>query len=285
MLRFTSLRAAALTGAVCAVFSYGSISRADDAKPAPDSRPMSPNSREERAPNSNANDYPSAETREWANAATMSVHARTMYRRAQSELDYGIHRIVARFEHSHDFQDARADEQRAYADYAAAREKVMASLADNARYREILRLRDEMGSQLETRRANHSATRDELTAMAQLKMQYASDARAIEVQATENSADLKAARARMVAAGRKVNDMRSSFDDSLHDNAEVAQLRKNVADANVAMITSDAYAWTSALVADASIYYSQYLHRMDQGYYAPYGPAATSGYYSPYWGH
>jgi len=121
--------------------------------------------------------------------------------------------------------------------------------------------------------------------MAQLKMQYASDARAIEVQATENSADLKAARARMVAAGRKVNDMRSSFDDSLHDNAEVAQLRRNVADANVAMITSDAYAWTSALVADASIYYSQYLHRMDQGYYAPYGPAATSGYYSPYWGH
>jgi hypothetical protein len=48
------------------------------------------------------------------------------------------------------------------------------------------------------------------------------------------------------------------------------------------MITADTYAWAAAMVADASIYYSQYLHRMDQGYYAPWGP--TNGYYSPYWG-
>jgi len=279
MLGFTSLRSAALTvAATCAALGFSATSRGEDTRPAN----PSPNAHvENHYSNPNANDYPSAESREWVNAATMSVHARTVFRFAQSDLDAGIHRLGTKFEHSHDFQDALAEEQRTYAEYTAARERAVASLANNARYREALRLRDEMGNQLEYRRANHNASHDELTAMAVLKMQYASDARAIEVQATESNADLKAARAKMVASARKVIEMRNAFDDSLHDNAEVAQLRKNVVDARLAMITAEAYSWTTSFVADASLYYSQYLHRMDQGYYASYGP--TNGYYSPYW--
>ena len=244
--------------------------------------------------NRNGNDWPSSEVRDWVMGATDAARTRTLFRQADSAMDAGYRRAQAHFENSREYQDTLAAEEKAFADYTAARDKVMASLNDNARYREIIRLRDEMGAQLEAYRADKHADKIQLAALASLKMQYASDAHAIEAQALDSNPDAKDARNRMVAAGRKAIAMRASFNDSLHDDPQIAQLRKNKEDARVAMITADEFTAAAGWAASVAVWYDTYLHRMDQGYYAPYGPAAvagygggygyTGGYYSPYWG-
>jgi hypothetical protein len=241
----------------------------------------------------NGNDWPGSEVRDWVMGATDAARTRTLFRQADSAMDAGYRRAQAHFENSREYQDAMADEEKAFADYSAAREKAMASLNDNSRYHEILRLRDEMGAQLDAFRADKHADKIQMAALASLKMQYASDAHAIEAQAIDSNADVKSARDRMVAAGRKAIAMRASFNDSLHDDAQLVQLRKNKEDARVAMITADAFTTAAGVAASVAVWYDTYLHRMDQGYYAPYGPGAvvgyggygsTGGYYSPYWG-
>ena len=230
------------------------------------------------------NDYPGSELQNWVVANTLAARARAVFRRADSELATAIRRAQQRFERSRDYQDALAAEQQAYADYNAAREKALASLNDNAKYRAVAKLRDELGTKLTQMRASKSAAREDVLAMATLKMQYASDVRALEVTALDNS-DVHAAREKMVAASRRLADLRSRADDSIRDSSEVAMARRNLEDARVAVIESDTYAYSSAVASAAALNYSYYLHRMDQGYYAPYGPAATGGggYYSPYW--
>ena len=239
--------------------------------------------------NRNDNDFPSPEVRDWVMGATDSARTRTIFRDADSALDAGYRRAQAHFENSHDYVEAREAEEKAYADYTAARDHALASLANNSRYHEIVRLRDETGAQLEARRADRSASKVDLAALATLKMQYASDAHALETQAIDSNPDVKSARDRMVSAGRKTIAMRASFNDSLHDDPQITQLRHNKEQARLAMITADAYTVAASLAADASLWYGSYLHRNDQGYYAPWGPAAsgygyTGGYYSPYWG-
>jgi hypothetical protein len=136
------------------------------------------------------------------------------------------------------------------------------------------------------------SARNWMPAAPTLKMQYASDAHAIETHAIDSSADVKAARDRLVAAGRKTSSMRASFNESLHDDPQLAQLRKNKEEAKLAMITADTFTNAADIAATVAVWYGAYLHRNDQGYYAPYGPAAvsyggygnTGGYYSPYWG-
>jgi len=282
-------------GVFCAGFSVPAL--ADDTRPAANQPNMAPNrdpllgAGDERARGrlGTSNDFPGLEVKDWVSANVMATQTAAMFRRADSELGAAIRRTQAHFQHSKEYQEALTAQQQGYSDYLAAREKALASLQSDTQYTETIRLRDQVGARLSARRADRSASHEELLAMAELKMQYASDARAIEIKAIDRNADVKAAHDRMVTNGRKVIDMQVAFDDSLHDNAEIAQYRNNLENARIAMLAADTYRVASAFAADASFYYSIFLHRNDQGYYAPYGPAAVSvsgagGYYSPYWG-
>jgi hypothetical protein len=229
---------------------------------------------------------------DWVMANAMAVRGRAVYRQAQTDLDVAIRRAQLTFEHSQDYQNALNAERQAYADYTAARDRALAGVKDNVRYQEICKLRDELGAQLRHERANKSTPKNQITAMAVLKLQYASDARTIEVMELDNNADVRSAHERMVAASRHVSDLRSSLDVAIRDNPEIAAARKGLTDARINMLTSDAYACGTAVAGNAAVTYSYYLHRLDQGYYAPWGPAATSGaglytggagYYTPFW--
>jgi hypothetical protein len=194
------------------------------------------------------------------------------------------------FERSQDYRDALNAEQQAYNDYSAARDRAQASLRDNSKYHAIIDLRDELNAKLARRRAEKQHDKDEILAMASLKMQYASDARAIEVQVLDNSSDVKSARDRMVTASRHVSELRSNLDNAIRDNPEIAMARRSLTEARIAMLTADAYASAATTAGDAALNYQYYLHRNDQGYYAPWGPAANGGgvgggYYSPFWMH
>lgn len=233
------------------------------------------------------NDFPTGLVHDWATANAMATRARAVYRQADTDLAVAVRRAQLRFEQSADYQHALTAERDAYNDYTAAREKALASLSNNEKYQAIIHLRDETGAKLSASRM-HKAGSETILAMATLKMQYASDARAIEVQLLADNSDVKAARQKMLAASQRVSDMRHELDGAIRDSAEIASARKVLAQARIDMETTDSYAWSAAVAGSNAVYYAYYLHRLDQGYYAPWGPAANvgygyGGYGTPFW--
>lgn len=238
---------------------------------------------------SNGNDFPTGLVRDWATANAMATRARAVYRQADTDLAVAVRRAQLRFEQSADYQHALTAERDAYNDYTAAREKALASLSTNEKYQAIIHLRDETGAKLSASRM-HKAGSETILAMATLKMQYASDARVIEVQLLADNSDVKAARQKMLATSQHVADMRHQLDTAIRDSAEIESARKALAQARIDVQTTDAYAWSAAVAGSNAVYYAYYLHRLDQGYYAPWGPAATAGYGiggygTPFWNH
>jgi len=234
-------------------------------------------------PSQMSNDFPNGPVHDWVVANAMAARARAVYRQAETDLIVAIRRAELRFENSEDYQKALSEERQAYNDYVAAREHVMAGLKDNSKYQAIVALREEMGHRISRHRAENAGNRDEVVAMATLKMEYASDARAIEVQALESSSDLKSARQRMVAASQHVTNMRHQLDSAIRDSGEIASARKAVSDARIDVATTENYACNAALASSAAVNYAWYLHRLDQGYYAPWSLGGVNGYYTPYW--
>ncbi len=235
---------------------------------------------------SSNSEYPNNQLTDWVVANAMAARSRAVLLRAESELGTTVRRVQERFEHSKDFSDAVMAEKHAYAEYDAARHKALARLANNAQYHAISLLRDELGDKIAIRRTAKDVTKDELLALARLKLDYASDARAIEVSALGSDEALKASHDRMVEASRKVADLKARFDDSVHDNPEVLVARHNLEDARVSMIEAQALAQGAGIASAYAVNYAYYLHRNDNGgTFGPYGPNGNYGsYYSPYWG-
>ena len=121
------------------------------------------------------------------------------------------------------------------------------------------------------------ASKDEIVAMATLKMNYASDARALEVAALSADPTLKSAHDRMVAASQRVSQLRAQIEEALHDAPEVLVARNNLENARIAVVEASAAAYASAVAGSSALNYSYYLHRND----ATYGPGYSYG--SPYW--
>ena len=234
-------------------------------------------------PSQMSNDFPSGVVHDWVVANAMAARARAIYRQADTDLTVAIRRAELRFENSEDYQKALNDERQAYNDYVSAREHVMASLKENSKYQAIIALRDEIGQRINRHRAEKTPNREQVLAMATLKMDYASDARAIEIQALDNNSELKSARERMLASSQRVSKMRHQLDSAIRDSGEIASARKAVADARVDVVTTENYACSAALAGSAAVNYAWYLHRLDQGYYAPWSLGATNAFYTPYW--
>jgi hypothetical protein len=226
-------------------------------------------------------DYPSWEMGDWVTAYTMTARARMLYLRAQSELSATIRRVEARFEKSKEYQDAQSAERQAYAEYIETRKQALRSLADDDKYKAIIGLRDELADKLAHRRAQKDASKDEIIAMATLKMNYASDARALEVAALSADPTLKSAHDRMVAASQRVSQLRAQIEEALHDAPEVLVARNNLENARIAVVEASAAAYATAVAGSSALNYSYFLHRND----AVYGPGyGYGGYSSPYWG-
>ena len=230
-------------------------------------------------------DYPRTEIHDWAFASAMAARSRALLLRAESDLNATFRHVQQRFERSEGYSRAVQAERQAYADYTAARQKSISSLANDPKYRAISLLRDEMGEKLADRRAAKDVTPSEILAMATLKMQYASDARAMEVSILSSDDNVKAARDRMVEASRRVSEMRNDFEYSVRDNPEMLLARRNLEEARLGAVEAAAMAYSASISSAYALNYSYYLHRNDNGgVYGPYGGGNGGGYYSPFWG-
>jgi hypothetical protein len=234
------------------------------------------------APYNQESDYPSRDIRDWVFANAHAATSRAIFSRAENDLAAVYSRVKHSFEHSKAYLEATADEKEAYDAYNQAREKALRDLYEDPKYRELLRMRDELTEKILVKRASKEASKDEILALATLKMEYASDARSMESTVLSNDASLADARKRMIAASQKTVQMRAEQDDSLRDNPQILAARENLEDARIALITSQAYLTGSYLAGAAALDYAYYLHRNDVGRYDPYANGYGSAY-SPYW--
>jgi hypothetical protein len=232
-------------------------------------------------------DYPAPQMTDWVVATAMAARARAVELRAESELSGTIRAVQRHFEHSDDYLKAAAEEKQAYADYTAARQKAINSVAGDPKYHALSMLRDELADQIASHRHAKNIDGNEIAVMATLKMQYAADAHAMEAIAMNADDNVKAAREKMEQASRRLVALKARFEDAIHDNPEVILARRTLEDARIAVVESSALACSASIAGAYAINYSYYLHRNDTGSpFGPYGPngaVAGSSYSSPYW--
>jgi hypothetical protein len=195
------------------------------------------------------------------------------------------------FEASAELKQALADEKAAHDAFDKARRDALAEVVASPKYQAILTMHQDLGEQIVVRRRELQSfgQRDGgpvianpsdpdaavLFTMASLRMQVANDARAMEREAVEASDDLRAARARLVAAAQKVSELRQDFDNSLREDPDLLAARRVLEDTRVARVTAAAYLKGSRMVAEEAVNFAHYLHRYDsQVAFDPYG-----GYY------
>ncbi|HEX4124150.1 MAG TPA: hypothetical protein VHY37_05430 [Tepidisphaeraceae bacterium] len=234
-----------------------------------------------------AGDFPSGFVSQWVDAATRASMTRAIFGQTEIDLAAAIRRAEEHFDRTKDYQKALDEEQQAYSDYLAARENALASLNGNPRYQELLRMEADLGRRLSAGRQNHDLSHDDILAMAELKLSYASEVRAIEVKALDADSAVKDARNKMVATSRTASQMRDDFEDALPDNADVVAARRNMENARIAYLTASAYLNASGIATAVATNYGYYANGPTQprvyNYADPFGYGYGAGTISPFW--
>jgi hypothetical protein len=194
-------------------------------------------------------DFPSAQLNNYASAFARAVTARAMFRRAESELNLAFTDFERRFDNSPEMRQAVADERAAYESLNRARRKSLQSIINDEHYVRLTALYQDLADRLNQGRATHSISADEVMAMAQLKLKYASDLHAMEADTLNADASVREAQDRLVAAGSRVAALRQRHDDVRRSDPDLLTARRNVEDARVAQLAADAYLVGQAIAA------------------------------------
>lgn len=226
-------------------------------------------------------DFPGDAVHDWVVASARTAHARATLHRAEDDLDHTVRDAQLTFEQSREYTEALAAEKQAYQAYTAERQRALKSVIDDPKYVAALELRDKMGDQIahlraESKRAGVAAPRELLLAMASQKMLFATDAHNLEAAALDKDDALKDARQKLVQASARVAALRANFDASVRSNPQILMARRNLEDARVALITSEAYFNAATLAAGVATDSFYYRHRWDglaapQFVWGPYG--------------
>lgn len=209
-------------------------------------------------------DFPGDLAHDWVIASARFAYSRATFHRLERELDNTVRMAQFTFEQSHDYQEAVAAEKRAYDAFVAERQRALQSVVKDPKYIAALELRDKTGEKIATLRAKfHELPRDVAVELASVKLQFASDAHAMEAEALERDDALKAARQRMVEANAKVAALRTGFDNSVRTNPQILQARRDLEDARVAFITAEAYLNASTIATGLATDFTFYRHRWD----------------------
>lgn len=229
-------------------------------------------------------DFPDDEVHDWVMASARAAHSRAMFHRAEKELNDSVRDVQVSFEATDDYRHALAEEKRAYDAYNAERQKALQSVLGDPKYKAAIDLRDETADRILRLRAalgrERDVPREQLLALASQKLQYASDAHAMEVAALEKDPALQDARQKMVQASARVADLRANFDAFVRNSPQILTARRNLEDARVALITSEAYLNAAAAAGFLATDYAYYRHRADylrsynsygNDFWGPYG--------------
>jgi hypothetical protein len=289
-LAMTSKRRASAFVAAAAVLSLaaaGSVARAQETRP--ESRPYGQQQPGYQAAqftsvNNPYSDYPASEVQAVPAAKARAAIARMELLRAQAELNRGTRAAVRTFENSEDMSKATAEQNQAYQQYEAARERALRPLQDDAQYQAAQLMKRKLGEQIVEKHQQadpHKPVLHEIIAMAGLKMRYSMSMTNREVELLRASTEVSDARSRLVSATNRLSGLRDRFDNDLRDDPDLIAARRAVFDQKVAHVASQAYLAGLKEARGIALDYAYFARRYNpyrvMGY-DPYGFGRT--YYS-----
>jgi len=282
----TNHRASIFAAVAMTFVGMGSMASAQQSRPYGDDHYRAP---QLQSPNNEYSDYPAAEVQSVPAAKARFAIAQMEMLRSQVNLDRGTRAAVKHFEKSDDMSKATAAQKEAYAKYQAARDRALQPLQSDAEYRAAQEMKKKIGDQI-VEKHEAAATSDkpvlhEILALATIKLRYAMKASNREVEALQQSSDVREARSQLVNASSKVSNLRTRFADDLREDPDLIAARKAVFDQKVAWVASQAYLGGLIEARGIALDYAYFIH----GYnpyrvfgYDPYGFGRSYAGYGSY---
>ncbi len=206
-------------------------------------------------------DFPQTLVERIPGAAAEAARARMDLLRSHSDLTGTFRKMRFQFDRSTEFRTVADEEKVAYQAYQDARNTALSRLSQNADYRAVLELRDELGDRLESLRKVKGVKPDDLVPLAEERMNYSRTASAMESQALDEDTNVASTRDAFVAAGRKLATAKLNFEDSLRYHPDVEVARDRLADARTTNVVAATYNKRLIRAAATSIDYAYFINR------------------------
>jgi hypothetical protein len=196
---------------------------------------------------------------------------------AYADWSNAILRARMAFENSADYRAAQQELADALSQYNAAKQVAIASVANDATYRDLLQKRTETDVAMTS-----ATTGAERIQLAQEKMEYGAAISQMEATAMAKDSAVQSARTRLITAQQSLDAKITAFNVSVSDIPAVASAAKNlqIARANQAAASS---ALTGAWIARNDTVDADYRRYPPGPYVANYS-TPFSPYYSGYYG-
>ena len=217
--------------------------------------------------------YPAAELRALPGARAAAVAADAEQRRAQTDLNNAIADIHRTFSRSAEMIAAQIEEHDAWQALQAAEDKALAQIKDDETYKAAVELRDRLGRDIQDQHAKPNSTTERLLAMATVKLSFAASTTAMEAAALSADPQVNVARQRLVDAGKHLAALNQQLDDAVRSSQQVLLARKQLDDARIAALATDAAYIEATRVARAALDFSYHV------YDYPYPYAVNTPYY------
>jgi len=224
-------------------------------------------------------DLPAADIRAVPPAVAQAVQAKWTFNQTQDDLSYALRVNQMQFELRPDVVAAVNEERAAYDNLQNERARALSSLNDNAAYTGANQLNANLTQQIADERDAEHPNTDRLSGMASVRLNYVQDNRKLEASVLARDDGYQKARQRYIDAATKVRELRQAEALAVMTDPNLTTLRRDVADARIAKLTTAAY-------RDATLG-ARFLALDYAGYYRHTGYLNNGYYYGgyPYYGY
>ncbi len=224
-------------------------------------------------------DLPATDIRAVPPAKAAAVQAKWTYFQLQSDLSNATRMLVNKLERDPEYKKALAEETDAWNKMQSAREIALAELQSNDSYVAGNHLRELMNEQLADLHDQEKPDHNRIVATALVKMSYTSDNRRLETQLLNNSSSYQEARKNYISAARRTSDMRDQVALAVAEDDSLRDLRKQIGQARIAHLSTDAYLKGTIDAANIAIKYARFHRGYDVYHGSGYRSYDYGGYY------
>lgn len=190
--------------------------------------------------------------------------ARWTFSRINQDLNLASNFLLRDFRDSNDYATAMEEFQAAYSAYETARSNALASLRADDKYRAVESIRKDVSDQIADEHDQKEPSRDRLVSLAGLKIDTIAGFRDQERDMLAADTNVANARDRLLAAGKSLARLERNFARQARDNDILVELRRNRADARIAMLASAAYLQESRFARNIALRYAAYARGYDR---------------------
>lgn len=252
-------------------------------QPIPPSEPVIPPQQSSVVRMATMADYSSYTLPAWAREVAMARvragAAQESVARAQAMVNGTLARLRNLYENSEEMRVARAALKTAQQEYEAARERVLEVVSRDPQWKAAMA---EQEGPAKVLAAGSLSPADRLQA-ATMKLQLASVTHRIEMEALDADTGVKDARSKLIAANRRLSELREAAENAVATSQEYAAARENLERARA--VLAEAYSVLAGAEAGfAAVADQTYYERYYQSRYSPeYWGTTSTGQYPYRW--